>query len=43
MSHFTFADGVLGASLQTLSFYALLGIVAALLLGGMVKGVVTPI
>ena len=41
MSHFIFADGVLGASLQALSFYALLGIVAALLLGGMVKGVVS--
>jgi uncharacterized membrane protein YfcA len=41
MSHFTFADGVLGASLQSLSVYALLGIVVALLLGGMVKGVVS--
>ncbi|WP_267905046.1 hypothetical protein [Paraburkholderia madseniana] len=43
MFHFSFANGVLGASLQTLSLYALLGIVAALLLGGMVKGVVTSI
>jgi uncharacterized membrane protein YfcA len=41
MFHFSFADGVLGASLQTLSLYALLGIIAALLLGGMVKGVVS--
>ncbi len=41
MLHFSFANGVLGASLQTLSLYALLGIVAALLLGGMVKGVVS--
>ena len=41
MFHFGFANGVLGASLQTLSVYALLGIVAALLLGGMVKGVVS--
>lgn len=41
MSHFTFAGGVLGAGLQALNLYALLGIVAALLLGGMVKGVVS--
>ena len=41
MLHFSFANGVLGASLQTLSLYALLGIIAALLLGGMVKGVVS--
>jgi hypothetical protein len=41
MFHFSFANGVLGASLQTLSLYALLGIIAALLLGGMVKGVVS--
>ena len=41
MFHFSFANGVLGASLQTLSLYALVGIVAALLLGGMVKGVVS--
>jgi uncharacterized protein len=40
MSHLTFAGGVLGAGLQALNLYALLGIVAALLLGGMVKGVV---
>jgi uncharacterized membrane protein YfcA len=41
MSHLTFASGVLGAGLQALNLYALLGIVAALLLGGMVKGVVS--
>ncbi|PQV50026.1 sulfite exporter TauE/SafE family protein [Paraburkholderia sp. BL21I4N1] len=41
MFHFNFADGVLGPSLQALDVYALLGIVVALLLGGMVKGVVS--
>jgi uncharacterized membrane protein YfcA len=41
MFHFSFANGVLGASLQALSVSALLGIIAALLLGGMVKGVVS--
>ncbi|HEY4295298.1 MAG TPA: sulfite exporter TauE/SafE family protein [Paraburkholderia sp.] len=41
MFHSILAGGLLGASLQTLSVYALLGIVAALLVGGMVKGVVS--
>lgn len=41
MSHFPFASGILGSSLQALDLYALVGIVAALLLGGMVKGVVS--
>lgn len=41
MSQFTFATGVLGSSLQALDTYALLGIAAALLIGGMVKGVVS--
>ncbi|HZZ10822.1 MAG TPA: sulfite exporter TauE/SafE family protein [Paraburkholderia sp.] len=41
MLHSSLADGVLGSSLQALSVYALLGIVAALLVGGMVKGVVS--
>ncbi|EDZ98247.1 protein of unknown function DUF81 [Burkholderia sp. H160] len=41
MSHFALANGVLGTSLQALDLYALVGIVAALLLGGMVKGVVS--
>ncbi|ASL46103.1 hypothetical protein bAD24_III01815 [Burkholderia sp. AD24] len=41
MFHFNLADGVLGPNLQALDFYALLGIVVALLLGGMVKGVVS--
>ena len=41
MLHSILADGVLGSSLQALSVYALLGIVVALLVGGMVKGVVS--
>lgn len=41
MFHFSFANGLLGTSLQALSVSALLGIIAALLLGGMVKGVVS--
>jgi len=35
------SHSLLGSSLQALSLYALLGIVAALVLGGMVKGVVS--
>jgi uncharacterized membrane protein YfcA len=41
MNHFDFSHGLLGASLQSLSGYALIGIVLALILGGMVKGVVS--
>src|ERR1700722_5343119 len=41
MVHINLSDGVLGPALQTLDPYALLGIFAALLLGGMVKGVVS--
>jgi len=41
MIHLDLSGGVLGATLQALDLYAFLGIVAALLLGGMVKGVVS--
>jgi uncharacterized membrane protein YfcA len=41
MLHATFAHSLLGASLQAMSSYALLGVLAALLLGGMIKGVVS--
>src|SRR5246127_1647332 len=41
MIHPDLSGGLLGPSLQALDLYALLGIVAALLLGGMVKGVVS--
>ena len=41
MVHINLSDGVLGSALQALDLYALLGILAALVLGGMVKGVVS--
>ncbi|MBU6494076.1 MAG: sulfite exporter TauE/SafE family protein [Burkholderiales bacterium] len=41
MVHGYFSEGALSASLQALHLPALLGIVAALLIGGMVKGVVS--
>src|ERR1700756_840688 len=41
MIHPDLSGGLLGPSLQALDLYALLGIVSALLLGGMVKGVVS--
>lgn len=41
MVHINFSAGVLGASLQALDLAALLGIIAALMLGGMVKGIVS--
>src|SRR6202789_2914874 len=41
MVHINLSDGVLGPALQALDPYALVGILAALLLGGMVKGVVS--
>jgi hypothetical protein len=41
MIHPDLSGGLLGPSLQALDLYGLLGIVAALLLGGMVKGVVS--
>lgn len=41
MIHLDFSSGILGSSLQALDAFALIGIVVALLLGGMVKGVVS--
>jgi len=41
MPHINFSEGVLSSSLHALDPYALLGIFAALVLGGMVKGVVS--
>jgi uncharacterized membrane protein YfcA len=41
MVHLNIADGVLGSSLQALDWRALLGVLAALVLGGMVKGIVS--
>ncbi|RKP48371.1 sulfite exporter TauE/SafE family protein [Trinickia fusca] len=41
MTHFDCCSGILTASLQALPAYALAGIVVALVLGGMVKGVVS--
>ena len=41
MFHFNLANGVLGADLQALDSVALVGIVVALVVGGMVKGVVS--
>ena len=41
MVHINLANSVLGPSLQALSLHASLGIIAALVLGGMVKGVVS--
>jgi len=40
MVHINLSDGVLDPAWQALDPYALLGILAALVLGGMVKGVV---
>ena len=39
MMHFNLAGGMLTSSLQALDVFALIGITAALLLGGMVKGI----
>jgi uncharacterized protein len=41
MLHVPFSAGILGPTLQALDFPALLGVLAALVLGGLVKGVVS--
>jgi uncharacterized protein len=41
MFHLNLSDGILGPSLQGLGVFALAGVLAALVLGGMVKGIVS--
>ncbi|HLX02242.1 MAG TPA: sulfite exporter TauE/SafE family protein, partial [Trinickia sp.] len=41
MVHLNLSDGILSPSLQGLGVPALLGVLAALVLGGMVKGIVS--
>jgi uncharacterized protein len=41
MVHLNLSEGILGPSLQALGVFALLGVLVALVLGGMVKGIVS--